>query len=61
MVRQRICASSMELRHEKKNALPATCMPAEEIDAAAGSKPLVWLLLSNRSIQSPDDALELIE
>ena len=61
MVRQRICASSMELRHGKKNTLPVTCVPAEEIDAAEGSKPMVWRLLNNCPVQSLDDALELIE
>ena len=61
MVRQRICANSMELRHGTKGTLPVTCVLAEEIDAPAGSKPVVWRLLSNRPVQSLDDALELIE
>ena len=61
MVRQRICANSMELRHGEKDTLPVTCVLAEEIDAPAGSKPVVWRLLSNRPVQSLDDALELIE
>ena len=61
LVRQRICASSMELRHCKKNTLPVTYVLAEEIDAAEGSRPMVWRLLSNRPVQSLDDVLELIE
>ena len=51
----------MELRHGKKNTLPTTCVPAEEIDAAEGSTPMVWRLLSNCPVQSLDDVLELIE
>lgn len=61
MVRERICASSMELRHDKKDTLRVTCVLAEEIDATEGSKPMVWRLLSNHPVQSLDDALELID
>lgn len=61
MVRERICASSMELRHDKKDTLPVTCLPAEGVDATEGSKPMVCRLLSNHPVQSLDDALELID
>lgn len=61
MVRERICASPMDLRHDKKDTLPVTCLLAEEVDATEGSKPIVCRLLDNHPVQSLDDALELIE
>lgn len=42
----------MQLRHGKKNTLPTTCVPAEEIDATEGSKPMGCRLLNNRPAQS---------
>lgn len=61
MVRERICSSPMDLRHDKRDTLPVTCLPAEEVDATEGSKPIVCRLLDNPLVQSLDDALELIE
>lgn len=61
MVRERICSSPMDLRHDKRDTLPVTCLPAEEVDATEGSKPIVCRLLDNPPVQSLDDALELIE
>ena len=32
------CIRTSELRHGKKNTLPAICVPAEEIDATEGKR-----------------------
>ena len=55
------CVRTSELRHDKKDTLPVTCLLAEEVDATEGSKPMVCRLLDNHPVQSLDDALEMSE
>jgi IS4 transposase len=38
-----------------------TCIIATEVDAPAGVQPVVWRLLSNRPVQTLEQAAELID
>ena len=60
-VRQRIRVQRIELSDGAKGSLPVTCLLAEEVDAPAGAKPVLWRLLSNREVRTLEQAVELIE
>ena len=55
------CIRTSELRHGKKNTLPAICVPAEEIDATEGKRANCLLAAQQSSAPELDDVLELIE
>ena len=38
-----------------------TCLLAEEVNPPAGTKPVVWRLLSNRPVNTQEQAVELID
>ena len=58
-VRQELRASRIEL--PGKRPLSVTCVVAQEIDAPAGVKPVVWRLVTNRQAQNRDAVIELID
>lgn len=58
---QRIRVGRIELDDGAGGRLPVTCLVAEEIGAPAGAKPVVWRLLSNRSVETLEQAVELID
>lgn len=60
-VTQCIRVERIELDDGRKGRLPVTCLVAEELDAPAGAKPVVWRLLSNRSVDTLEQAVELID
>ena len=45
----------------RTKTVQVTCLVAREIDAPPGVKPVEWRLLSNRSIESVDEAAQLID
>lgn len=60
-VTQRIRTERIELDDGAKGRLLVSCVLAEEIDAPAGAKPVVWRLLSNRAVDTLEQAVELID
>jgi len=45
----------------RTKTVQVTCLVAREIDAPPGVKPVEWRLLSNRSIESFEEAAQLID
>ena len=60
-VRQQIRARSITLPDGKGHRLSVTCLIAKEMNAPAGVKPVEWRLLTNRSANSFEALVELIE
>ncbi|WP_198973084.1 IS4 family transposase, partial [Xylophilus sp. ASV27] len=60
-VTQRIRLERIELDDGARGHLPVTCVLAEEIDAPAGAKPVLWRLLSNRRVDTLEQAVQLID
>jgi hypothetical protein len=60
-VLQEIRAQRMEIDDGAKGRLTVTCVLAQEVNAPAGVKPVVWRLLSNRSVTSLAQASELVD
>jgi len=60
-VTQTIRAERIELSDGADGTLPVWCILAQESEPPAGSKPVVWRLLSNRPAQTLKDAVELID
>lgn len=60
-VRQQIRARAVTLPDGKGHRLSVTCLIAKEMNAPAGVKPVEWRLLTNRSANSFDELVELIE
>jgi len=60
-VTQTIRAERIELSDGTDGTLPVWCILAQESDPPAGSKPVVWRLLSNRPAKTLEDAVELID
>lgn len=60
-VTQRIRVQRVQLDDGAKQCLPVTCVLAEEIGAPKGAKPVLWRLLSNRQVDTLEQALELID
>ena len=58
---QHIRTERIEFDDGARGRLPVTCVLAEEIDAPAGVKPVVWRLLSNRRADTLEQAVELID
>lgn len=60
-VKQQVWAKRVELPSKKGQSVQATCLIAKEMEAPAGIKPIEWRLLSNRSVDNLEQAIELIE
>lgn len=60
-VRQRIYVKRVELRDGKGGTVQATCIVAKEIDPPAGEEAVIWRLLTNRDVSTPEAAIELID
>ena len=60
-VTQCLRADSIELADGAGATLTVTCLLAQEIDPPAGAKPVVWRLLTNRTVQSLEQAVELVD
>jgi len=60
-VTQHIRAKQFELDDAAGGTLSVWCLLAEEVNPPAGSKPVVWRLLSNRPVHTLQDAVQLID
>jgi len=60
-VRQQLWARSVDISDGKRGRIKVTCIVAREIDAPAGTKPLEWRLLTNRTATSAAQVVELID
>lgn len=60
-VRQEIKVLSCCLHARSKTPVQVTLVQAQEINPPAGKSPLVWRLLTNRSIDSADQAIEILD
>ncbi|MFB1489902.1 MULTISPECIES: IS4 family transposase [unclassified Thiocapsa] len=62
-VRQVLYAQSVRFPDGRRGGgkVSATCLIAQEIDAPPGVKPIVWRLLTSRSVSSLEDAAERID
>jgi len=60
-VTQRIRAKQFDLDDTAGDTLPVWCILAEEVNPPAGSKPVVWRLLSNRPVHTLQEAVQLID
>jgi hypothetical protein len=58
---QRIRAERIELDDGAKGRLAVACVLVEEIDPPAGARPVVWRLLSNRTVDTLEQAVELVD
>lgn len=59
-VQQTIRTEQVEISDGQGGQLSVTCVLAEEANPPAGSKPVLWRLLSNRPVHTLEEALELI-
>jgi hypothetical protein len=48
-------------KEKEKGQIEVTCLVASEINAPAGTKPVVWRLLTNRAATTLQEACELID
>jgi len=60
-VRQQIFVKRRLLPNGKGGTVQASCLIAKEIDAPAGEEAVVWRLLTNREVATPEAAVELID
>ncbi len=60
-ITQSLRAQVVELADGRGGRLQVTCVLAQEIDPPAGAKPVVWRLLSNRTVHTLDQAVELVD
>ena len=60
-VQQNIRAEQVEIGDGAGGQLSVTCVLAEESNPPAGSKPVLWRLLSNRPVHTLEEAIELID
>ena len=60
-VRQQLWAQRLELRGTSGKPLSVTSIVAREVDAPAGTKPVEWRLLTNRSAENRAAVVELID
>ena len=60
-VQQSIRAEQVELPDGTGGRLNVTCLLVEETNPPAGTKPVVWRLLSNRQVNTLEQAVELID
>ena len=60
-VRQQLWAREVEISDGKHVRLTVTCLIAREVGAPAGTKPVEWRLLTNRAVETREQAVELID
>ena len=60
-VRQRLWARRIALPAGKDTPVSVTCIVAREVGAPAGVKPVEWRLLTNRSAETAEAIVELID
>jgi hypothetical protein len=60
-VRQDLYAQTVRFSDGRRGQVDATCVIAQEIDAPSGVKPIVWRLLTNRRVDTLEEAAELID
>jgi hypothetical protein len=60
-VRQQLWARPISLPDGRGGQLSVSCLIAREINSPAGSKPVEWRLLTNRSAESLEAVVELID
>ena len=60
-VQQSVRAEQVEMGDGAGGQLNVTCVLAEEANPPAGTKPVVWRLLSNRPVGTLEQAVELID
>ena len=60
-VKQSIWAKRVVIRDGENEKLEITCVVAKEENAPQGAKPIEWRLLTNRLINTLDEAAELID
>lgn len=59
-VRQQLWAREVEIADGKRGKIKIHCVIAREVDAPPGVKPIEWRLLTNRVVQTQEQAVELI-
>ena len=59
VVEQEVRAQRVMLPDRQGGQLEVTCLIASEVNAPAGTKPVVWRLLTNRVASTLQDAVEL--
>lgn len=59
-VRQQLWAREVEIADGKRGKIKIHCVIAREVGAPAGVKPIEWRLLTNRVVQTQEQAVELI-
>jgi hypothetical protein len=60
-VQQEVRAQRVQLNDRQGGQLEVTCLIATEVQAPAGTKPVVWRLLTNRCAPTLEAAVELID
>lgn len=60
-VRQQLFVKRMILPDGQGGTVQASCIIAKEIDAPVGEEAVVWRLLTNRDVATPEAAVELID
>lgn len=60
-VQQAVRVQRLELDDRQGGKVAVTCLIASEVDAPQGAKPVVWRLLSNRHVNTLEDAAQLID
>jgi Transposase Tn5 dimerisation domain/Transposase DNA-binding len=60
-VKQQVWVKRVELPAKQGQSVSVNCLIAKEIEAPAGHKPIEWRLLSNRAIETLEQAEEVIE
>jgi len=60
-VRQQVWAQRVQIADGAGGTVQATCVVAREVDAPPGVKPVLWRLLTNRSIADLAGAAQLID
>ena len=60
-VQQHIRAEQVQISDGAGEKLSVTCVLAEEINPPTGATPVVWRLLSNRTVNTLEEAVELVD
>lgn len=60
-VTQQLCVKRCTLRSRKGQRIDVTALLAQEMNAPDGCKPLVWRLLTNRRVDTLEEAAELVD
>lgn len=60
-VRQQLWAHEVEIKDGEKGRITVTCVVAREVGAPVGVKPIEWRLLTNRTVTTQEQAVELID